>query len=430
MRRRSVPNRKGLLVLPVLVVLVALALTGGAAAITDENGVEQEKLVEVTVGDRGALDALVATGIDVTEYARHNDDGTITTQVMGTDDEIQALADAGYNVGVTVQDYYDYLARMDERQAAIDANKAAETAAETGDAGGNLQAAGLRSIVFANQAPEVTIQRVDYFQNYGGRFMSVEAFDSATVNQTPTSNTIIGPALSLSWAAEDGVFGSAVSMSRYIDGDPTPDTYLYHRVTIRIGPVGSTTPVPKTVRVATSTPGVAPVEAPVTEFITGNPMGEPFPIGFQSHFFDHYMDPTEVYNGFEDIAGEYPNIAQLIPLPHLTTGYQRKSAAIMYPTATTLQAASAAGASAVRLASTTGVTAGTVLSIDSGANRELATVLSVVTPNPAAPNPNVNLTAPLTLAHASGAAVFHNQGNIGSSPAHCRSAVDGRPERR
>ena len=53
---------------------------------------------------------------------------------MGTDEEIQALADAGYNVGATIQDYNDYLARMAERQAAIDASKAAQRAAETGEA--------------------------------------------------------------------------------------------------------------------------------------------------------------------------------------------------------------------------------------------------------------------------------------------------------
>ena len=88
----------------------------------------------------------------------------------------------------------------------------------------------------------------------------------------------------------------------------------------------------------------------------------------------------------------------------------------MYALSTTVQVAAAAGANAVRLASTTGVTAGTVLNIDTGANQEFATVASVVTPNPASPATNVNLTAPLALAHAAGAAVLHGGGNIGSAP--------------
>src|SRR3954469_15374405 len=75
------------------------------------------------------------------------------------------------------------------------------------------------------------------------------------------------------------------------------------------------------------------------------------------------------------------------------------------PANTTLNAASAAGATAIRLASTNGRAAGDKLTIDTGANQETATIASGITPAPAAPNPNVNLPAPLTLAHAAGAAV-------------------------
>src|SRR4051812_265073 len=75
------------------------------------------------------------------------------------------------------------------------------------------------------------------------------------------------------------------------------------------------------------------------------------------------------------------------------------------PANTTLNAASAAGATAIRLASTNGRAAGDKLTIDTGANQEIATIASIVTPAPAAPTPNVNLTAPLALAHTSGAAV-------------------------
>jgi hypothetical protein len=334
MRRRLGHAPRKLLILPACLVFVALALTGGAGAIVDENGMEQESLVEVIVPDRGALDRLVGAGVDVAEYVRHNDDGTLTTQVFVTDEELEALRAEGYQIGETIQDYYTYLARMAERQATLDANAAAAELAETGEGGPDVQAAGLRSVVYAKSAaiPEITIQRVDYYQNYGGRFLSVEAYNSATTNQTPTSNTIVGPSMAMSWKPEGGDYGTASNMSRYIDSDPTPDTYLYHRVSIRIGAVGSTTPVPKTVRIASSTGAVA--EAPVKEFIEGNPQGEPFPAGFESHFFDHYMDPTEVYDAFEQIATEYPNISQLISLPHLTPGYQRYSAAIMAATTT------------------------------------------------------------------------------------------------
>ena len=72
---------------------------------------------------------------------------------------------------------------------------------------------------------------------------------------------------------------------------------------------------------------------------------------------------------------------------------------------TTLNQAAAAGATAIRLQSTNGRAAGDQLTIDTGANQETVTIASVVTPNPAAPNPNVTLSAALTKDHAAGATV-------------------------
>ncbi len=44
------------------------------------------------------------------------------------------------------------------------------------------------------------------------------------------------------------------------------------------------------------------------------------------------MDPTEIYQRFEQLAAEFGGpggIAELIDLPYKTNGYQRKSQAIM-----------------------------------------------------------------------------------------------------
>ncbi len=46
-----------------------------------------------------------------------------------------------------------------------------------------------------------------------------------------------------------------------------------------------------------------------------------------------------------------------------------------------------------------------MLVIDTGAGQETATIATIVTPAPAAPAPNVTLTAPLANAHAATAAV-------------------------
>ena len=50
---------------------------------------------------------------------------------------------------------------------------------------------------------------------------------------------------------------------------------------------------------------------------------------FIRDFTTRYMDPTEVYERFDELAAEFPNIAQLIPLPNRTNGYQRRAQATM-----------------------------------------------------------------------------------------------------
>ena len=74
-------------------------------------------------------------------------------------------------------------------------------------------------------------------------------------------------------------------------------------------------------------------------------------------------------------------------------------------TNTTLNQASTVGATAVRLTSTTGRGAGDTLLIDTAAGQETATIATIVAGAPAAPAPNVTLTAPLANAHAANATV-------------------------
>jgi photosystem II stability/assembly factor-like uncharacterized protein len=71
--------------------------------------------------------------------------------------------------------------------------------------------------------------------------------------------------------------------------------------------------------------------------------------------------------------------------------------------ATTLAAASAAGATNIKVSSITGLAAGQTIAIDTGANQELGTIATVGTMGAA--GTGVTLNAPLVDAHASGAAV-------------------------
>ncbi len=170
------------------------------------------------------------------------------------------------------------------------------------------------------------VLRVDYFENYAGRFLSVEA-KNRQGGATPTGSTYTGPSMSLSWNTGAGtpIDTAPRPMGVNIDPDTTPDTYIEHRELVRIGDAGSGPPRPTRIRVGSSTGAM--MEADVDVWLGGGlpPMGH----GYLKDFTTRYMDPTEVYAHFDQLAAEFPNISELITLPHKTNGYQRKAQANM-----------------------------------------------------------------------------------------------------
>jgi hypothetical protein len=305
-----------------LVSLCALALTGAAAAQDDARGIDPnqgESLVEVTLQSKAAAERLQqraeSYGVSFNDhYLRHNPSGTVTVTVFGIDDELAALEAAGYEVGEAIEGPRVWRARVAELQTDIRTENRAEAAALD------------ESVTPQSHQDEIVVLRVDYFENYAGRFLSVEAKDRLG-SSTPTGADYIGPALSLSWNIGNGPIASPPRvMGVNIDPDTTPDTYIEHRELVRIGEAGNSDPAaPTRIRIGSST-GVA-VEADVNVWLGGGlpPMRE----GFLKDFTTRYMDPTAVYTKLSDLAAEFPNISELITLPYQTNGYQRRAQAIM-----------------------------------------------------------------------------------------------------
>jgi Zinc carboxypeptidase/Chitobiase/beta-hexosaminidase C-terminal domain len=304
-------------------ILGALALAGAAPAGGQaERGIDPnqgESLVEVTLSSKGAAMRLQLEadtyGVEFNDhYLRRNGDGTVTATVFGNEQELAALADAGFDLGATIEGPAIWRDRIADRRADVRAENRAEAAAE-GDTVGTQ-----------THQDEVVILRVDYFENYAGRFLSVEAKTrQATVGP---DGTYTGPALALSWNTGKGTPISTTPrvMSTNIDPDTTPDTYVEHRELVRIGEPGTSTPrKPTRVRVGSSTGNFK--EADVETWLGGGL--PPMSSRFQKDFTTHYMDPTEVYARFRQLATEFPNISQLITLPNETNGYQRRAQATM-----------------------------------------------------------------------------------------------------
>ena len=303
--------------------LCSLALAGAAAADSETRGIDPnqgESLVEVDVASKAAAVRLQleaeSYGVEFNDhYLRRNQDGSVTVTVFGSEDELAALDAAGYDLGATIEGPDTWRARTAARQKAVRAEDRAELAAL--DEGVGVQ----------SHTDEIVVLRVDYFENYAGRFLSVEAKDRLG-GAMESGSIYTGPALSLSWNTGPGTpIGSTPRpMNVNIDPDTTPDTYIEHRELVRIGEVGSSDPpAPTRIRIGSSTGAM--VEADVNVWIGGGL--PPMTPGFLKNFTSRYLDPTEVYARFRELQAEFPNISELIALPNATNGYQRRAQATM-----------------------------------------------------------------------------------------------------
>ena len=179
-----------------LLALAILALTvAGSAAASDEDGRgidpnQGRSLVEVTLPNKAAAIRLQLNadtyGVDFNDhYLRANPDGSVTVTVFGAEEELAALHAAGFNLGTTIEGPETWRARIEDRLDDVAAEDTADAAA-------------LGEIGTASHEDEVVILRADYFENYAGRFLSVEA-KTRLGGATPTGSTYVGPTLSLSW---------------------------------------------------------------------------------------------------------------------------------------------------------------------------------------------------------------------------------------
>ena len=177
--------------------IVALGVAGGATA-SDERGIDPNQglsLVEVNLPSKAAAIQLQLEadtyGVEFNDhYLRHNRNGTVTVTVFGTEDDLVALDAAGFELGATIEGPDTWRAQVVERQTAVRAEARADASA-LGD-----------PPVIVDE-DEIVILRVDYFENYAGRFLSVEA-KNRLGSAAPTGSDYIGPEMSLSWNTGPG----------------------------------------------------------------------------------------------------------------------------------------------------------------------------------------------------------------------------------
>ena len=164
-------------------------------------------------------------GVEFNEhYLRRNSDGSVTATVFGTKRGFARLPGPATTSGQRSRARPPGSGVLRQIMRGRRAERRARAAARG------------KSFGTASHEDEIVILRVDYFENYAGRFLSVEAKDRVG-GSTPEGATYTGPTLSLSWDTGPGTPISTPPrpMSVNIDPDTTPDTYIEHRLLVRIG---------------------------------------------------------------------------------------------------------------------------------------------------------------------------------------------------
>ena len=313
-----------------LTTVAATALLLGGAATSAWAGDSHDMLpgadtalVQVFVNSEADVDKLSAK-YDLAEYKQVEDDGTIQLNIDVDAQERAELKAMGFRIGQTIEDAKTRAAVNAEREHTAAQEALAFDLAKKGVPRGGIKLEG-KSVV--PTPGETVIQRANKFTNYAGTFLYVEAHNKATVRTAPGANTFTGPGLTVAFAGADGVYtANPTIMPRFIDTDPTPDEYLYHRQLIRLTPEQAAIPASQmTVRVAATSGAVDTFK--VTEWL-GTTL-PPNVAGYQKGFFNRYQDPTENRAKMDALTAEFGNLMTAVNLPNLTNGYQRKSQAIM-----------------------------------------------------------------------------------------------------
>ncbi|MBR8742883.1 M14 family metallopeptidase [Nocardiopsis sp. MG754419] len=285
-------GRAGVVVVAAFALLLPTALP--AAADEDTVDLDETSVVEIHVEDRDELDRLVDLGGDIAQVDPAGD-GFVARVVVGPFEQ-ELYDDAGFGFADVVYTESDAEERLEEREATIErlrAENEPDGAVAPRSAGNDLE-----------------VLRADYFEGRAGAFLSVEVRSphgqdtnfALTVERDAGPGTEIGD-------------GGTQNLTRFVD----VGVYMYHR--------GQAPVEERPDRIRVSDPHGGSVEAEVTEWLPdpGTP-GDPLP---HTDFLNAYMTPGELYDRIHQIADDFPDIAEVVELPHRTGGYRRHAQAIL-----------------------------------------------------------------------------------------------------
>jgi hypothetical protein len=134
-----------------------------------------------------------------------------------------------------------------------------------------------------------------------------------TFLQTQVATTAIADPdveITVTWTTADGATGS-FPLQRFVDAGE----YQYH--------VAEPQPLPGKPTRVSATSSLGGVSRVITPSAWPGPTPPAPPAGYQENFIDAYMSPTDIKARLGRLSRQYPNLVDLVDLPHKTQGYRR-----------------------------------------------------------------------------------------------------------
>jgi hypothetical protein len=261
---------------------------------------EQPRIVRLGVPDTATIKAMESAGVDITHDVSAAPGGTFEVEALLTPSQEQDLP---ANVTVLQRErtptldqlQEDFFGNVQVEPSDAVAPDRAPTDADRGEPGPVAESGSIR------------VLRTDWFSNYAGRFLSIEARSANGADDT------------LTVTFDDGSGGTvSLVMDPFVDAGQ----YMYHRFDSPV-PIAAV-PATVTVTSADRTSATAPTRewSPV--------VGSGYPEGYQWGFVNEgYMDAVQTTQRIEDLAAEFPRLTQVIDLPYRTHGYRREAQAFL-----------------------------------------------------------------------------------------------------
>jgi hypothetical protein len=292
--------------------VAAAILAAPSAALA---GVDDPAQFQFKLPNGDAIPAFETLGAAADHGLTKNPDGSVLVSAWLTDDQLAVYRTHGYEPVKVLVDKFAIDSIRAERNATLKKLKAANDALRDARSG-TVKPKG-KSLADG----DIHASRADYWEDTGGRWLSIEANADGAHFTGNGMATYVGPTVTGEWFDGTTRLGGG-NIGVYVDGDPqqAPDFYQYHYTVFRVGSKGDGGPVPTSIRVASSN-GTTDTLA-VKEWVGPNP---PKPTAPLTGFVTHYNDSQEAYKKVRDLAAEFPTISEAVKLPEKTAGYQRRA---------------------------------------------------------------------------------------------------------